>query len=206
MKRLAALLLAIALFFSACTNIIIKGRGEGPLTADERIELAAIYESNGETELALREYAGAVEADPKYAKAHFSLGNFHLRTNNYGDALKSLRDAIKIDPMNAPYYNNAGWALMELGELDRAERIVAEALTLDPTGAHAYLDTIGVILTRKGRYLDAEETFFKAVKEAGGKAENKEALKHIFNHLLELYRASGEKEKLTILEEKLKGL
>jgi tetratricopeptide (TPR) repeat protein len=66
-------------------------------------------------------------------------------------------------PANAEVANTLGYYLAEKGvDLDRAETLVRQALAADP-GNGAYLDSLGWILYRQGRYEGALDALIQAV-------------------------------------------
>jgi tetratricopeptide (TPR) repeat protein len=172
------------------------------MTPVERLSLASIYEKKGETELALREYEKAAEAGS--AEAYFSMGNIYLRAKEFDRAERSYLMAIKINPASGAFHNNLGWVYMEKGELFKAERSVRDALGLDPARRFIYLDTLGVILTRQGRFIEAERTLTEAARLAP-RGDNIGRIE-IYSHMGDLYRRMGDIEKAVRMEERIRSL
>lgn len=197
MKRL--FILAALLLLSACGMVEIKDGG--PLSFSEHLRLGAIYESKGEYELALREYESAREIDNKEANAYFAMGNVYMKMKDFEQAEESYLRAIRLRPA-AQFHNNLGWLYMEKGELDKAEASVKEAIASDPVESYIYLDTLGMVQMKSGRYLDAEDAFISAT--SGVPPGKQDALTEIFAHLAELYRTSGQPDKAVLIEDKLK--
>src|SRR3972149_476079 len=101
--KLLPLLLIVML--ASCAHM----RQEKPLlSADEHIRLASIYESRGETELALRHLRDAVRVNGKNPEAHFALGNFFLRSKDYVEAERADQLAIELGPGGGGGYSNLG--------------------------------------------------------------------------------------------------
>ncbi len=199
LKKVRALALFAFLSLASCGVVEVKD--STPLSFDEHMRLGSIYESQGKYELALREYESAQAIDTKEAKAYFALGNVYLRTGEYGKAEKSYTRAIELGP-RPEYYNNLAWALMEKGDLAAARASAEEALKSSPAKEKfIYLDTLGVLDMRAGEYGAAEEKFLQA---AGTVPEGRaDALSEIYRHLRELYKASGEPEKASAIDQKL---
>lgn len=197
MRYLFFILLLV--FASSCAH---TGRQADLVTPAERLSLASIYETKGETGLALREYKKAAEGGS--AEAYYAMGNIYLRRGELAHAERSYLMAIKINPANGAFHNNLGWLYMEMGELDRAERPVREALSLDPARSFAYLDTLGVIQTRQGRLEEAEETLSEAARLAP--EDDKEGRIEIYSHMGDLYRKKGDMEKAARMEERIRSL
>ena len=197
--KLLPLLLIVML--ASCAHM----RPEKPLlSADEHIRLASIYESRGETELALRHLRDAVRVNGKNPEAHFAMGNFFLRSKDYVEAERAYQLAIELGPEEGRFYNNLGWLYMEEGRTGEAEAAVESALEKDPEKSFIYLDTLGVIQTRAGNYAEAERNLKKA--EAITPAGGNEGLAEIYSHLADLYEKTGETNKAEEIREKIKGL
>lgn len=193
--------LALFSFFALASCGVFEVKDSMPLSFDEHMRLGAIYESQGKYELALREYESAQAIDTKEAKAYFALGNIHLRMKDHKKAEKSYSRAIELGA-RPEYYNNLAWALMEKGDLEAARAAAQEALKTAPAKeGYIYLDTLGVVEMRAGEYESAEEKFLQA---AGTVPEGRaDALSEIYRHLRELYKASGEPEKASTIDQKL---
>ena len=75
---------------------------------------AALYRSN-DFEGANKEYSTAVDKgdDMIKADAQYNIGNAFYRTDNYGDAIKSYINALKIDPDDEDYKHNLEMALLK---------------------------------------------------------------------------------------------
>lgn len=192
------LLLAAA----SCGHMDIRPAGREALTPEESYRLAAIYESRGEEDLALREYLSAAERG--YAEARFAIANIHIRKAEYMEAERELLEAIEIDPSKGGYYNNLGWVYMETGRLDEAEETVNKALRSGTGEDPAYFDTLAQIQMKGGRFSEAEKTFKRAVALAGEGAG--EGLYEIYGHLLELYRKTGQDALAASVEDKLREM
>lgn len=201
---LSALILA-PLLYSCAVN---KTRPIDPahvMQADEHLRLGGVYETQGDYDLALREYEKTAELDPQNAKAHFAAANIYLKFKKYAEAEKGFSAAAKLSPQNPSYHNNLGWVYMENGKLDEAAAAAKTALKLDPQKGYIYLDTLGVIEMRRGDY-DASEKYLLEAKGLAPAAETA-GRKEIYSHLIELYVKSGDWEEATAIKEALeKGL
>ena len=195
------LALALLLALSSCAHV--RSEPAEVMSAGERLSLAAIYESQGKTELALREY-GKAARQGNSARAWFAIGNIHLRADRFEEAEASYRSAVRINPTNGSYHNNLGWAYMQQGKLDRAERSVREALRLDPDRGFAYLDTLGAIQIRQGELDKAEATLTEAVRLAP--AAEREGRVEIYSRLAGLYRLKGDIDRAVRMEERARAL
>lgn len=198
------LLLAMLASAVSCGRIQIIRTDKDALSSAEHVRLASIYESKGEHDLALREYEKAALSDRNNPKIYLNMANIRLNMKMYREAEADFLKASELDPVNPSVYNNLGWLYMETDRLDKAEEAAKKALSLDPKGGYVYLDTIGVIQMKRDNTEEAE----KSLKEAASLAppEEKRGLLEIYNHLLELYRKTGDKEKQAQVEDRIKGL
>ncbi|MBI1910733.1 MAG: tetratricopeptide repeat protein [Deltaproteobacteria bacterium] len=197
MKMAFALLMLV--FLSSCSHVILE---KDPLSMDEHLRLGAIYESKGEYELALKEYQKAIEENGKNADAYFGMGNVYFKIKNYKDSETNFLKAVELNPDKGAYRNNLGWLYVEQGDFTEAEDSAREAIRVDPENKYIYLDTLGMALTKQAEYLYAEEAYIEAAKLYS--PQNMEGLIEIYNHLLDLYKISGEQEKAAIIEKAIK--
>ena len=200
----AGLTIMMALFFlagCALPKVIIP---QDPLSGSEHRRLAAIYEEKGDLDLAEREYKSALEVEPEGMASYFSLGNLYLKRGQHLKAGNIFTKALKITPSSGPLHNNLSWAWLGMGDIDRAERYVRKALDLDPSRRHIYLDTLGVVNTRKGEFDKAEVNLLEALDllpagESAGRAE-------VYTHLIELFDKRGEPKKAEAVAKELEAL
>ncbi len=196
-----SLLVPLALLVS-CAHA--PGRNSELLSAADNLRLASIYESRSEIDLALRHFSMAIEADKTNPEAYFALANLNLKIGKYEEAEEAYKKAIRLQPSSGTFYNNLGWLYMETGKLKKAEAMAREAITRDQAGSHVYLDTLGVIQTKDGKYAQAGESLESALVLTP--PEDKASRRIIYGHLLDLYERSGEADKAAAVQERLEAL
>jgi tetratricopeptide (TPR) repeat protein len=99
------------------------------------------------------------------ARFYFEYGAAADQAGLWDKAADLLRKSIALDPPNAAEaYNYIGymWADHNL-HLDEAEDMVGRALQLDPNNG-AFLDSLGWVLYRKGKYNDALKELLHALE------------------------------------------
>jgi len=216
-KNIASCLLSLFLLFTVHCSLftVISGCAghqiiitKDPLKAEEHVKLAQVYEAKGEAELAMKEYKKALEQDKTNPIAYFGLGNISFKNGKFTDAEDYYKMAIEYasagDQQSAMFYNNLSWIYIETNkDLIEAEKLAQKAALLDPERSFIYLDTIGVIYTKLNEYTKAEDALLSALKNS---PDDKTALRHINTHLLELYKITGDKDKLNEVAERLKEL
>lgn len=99
------------------------------------------------------------------ARFYFDYGAAADQAGLYDKAADLLRKSIALDPVNAAEaYNYIGfmWADHNL-HLDEAEDMIGRALELDPNNG-AYLDSLGWLYFRKGKYNEALNELLRAAQ------------------------------------------
>jgi tetratricopeptide (TPR) repeat protein len=87
----------------------------------------------GETREALKEFEAALELRPKWADAHYGLGAVWYDLQNQTAAMKELRTAEALDPLNAATHRLLARILAQQNNLADAEHELKLALRLKPS-------------------------------------------------------------------------
>ena len=96
------------------------------------------YEDQGNYDLAIREYAKAIEGNPKYADSYNKRGLVYFNKNMYEQAIKDYTTAIQLNPKYTDAYNNRGIIYYNQEKYDLAILDYSKAIELDPKYAKAY--------------------------------------------------------------------
>jgi Tfp pilus assembly protein PilF len=102
-----------------------------------------------------------LQADPGHALANHVMGAVYLQKGNRAMAEASYRRSLERE-RRAEVLNDLAWILQEDARGAEAEKLVREALDLDPGLAGAW-DTLGVILADGGRLEDARTALQKSL-------------------------------------------
>jgi len=106
----------------------------------------------------------------------------------YEDSDRLYEEALKIDPNNVLILNNYGYSLADRNlQLDRALAMATKAVEAQPDNS-SYLDTIGWVYFRLGRYDEAE----RYVKQA---IEKGDASSVVYEHLGDIYYRMNDRER-----------
>ena len=161
--RWPSLVLLIALIAGSCATAPPRPL----LSAQEHNDLGVAYQARGELELAVREYRRALAQDPDLVRTWLNLGNANLDLGRPDEALAAYERAFQLAPADPEVLNNLAWALHDQPQsLDRAERLIRQALAQNPTPRHFYLDTLGVILIKKGAIGEASDVLLAGLSLA----------------------------------------
>jgi tetratricopeptide (TPR) repeat protein len=134
---------------------------------------------------------------------HAEVSNIYIELKKIDRATEHLEFLVKKYPGKATYYNDLGyvWADNDM-KLDEAEKLIRKALDLDreerknnenfnPKTDHdngAYLDSLGWVLFKRKKNVEAKEWLLKAV------ADKSTQHIEIFDHLGDVCMALGERE------------
>ncbi len=101
------------------------------------------------------------KANPKDAAFPFALGDDALARQDYASAEKHYTAVTKVQPNSAAAYNNLAWVSSKLnkeGAIAYAEKANAMA-----PNQPAFMDTLALLLAKKGDYAQAEELEKRAI-------------------------------------------
>ncbi len=129
---------------------------------------------------------------------HLMLRQIGEKQGDDDAALKHLRRVVELNPEDPDYKNALGYDLAMRGEqLDEAERLLRSAIALDKkqkvdAGEAVaenpfYLDSLGFILFKQGRYAEAKELVGRSLEFPEGQ------LLESYDHLGDIHWVLGEK-------------
>ena len=164
-----ALLLAFAAGTAACSRIVILNDA---LSAEEHNDLGVVYEREGKTDLAEREYRRALKRDSRLVRARVNLGNLEAGAGRWKQAEGQYRRALEVEPSDPDALNNLAHVLLASGgNLEEAEAMYREALAIDRTAlgnnhpeVASRLINLVVLLGELGRREEAEPLAREAVE------------------------------------------
>ncbi|MCB9252165.1 MAG: tetratricopeptide repeat protein [Flavobacteriales bacterium] len=124
-------------------------------------------------------------ADDERIQLYLTLADAWYEKKVYAKSDEYFEKAIAVDTQNPIALNNYAYNLFKRSsDLDKAERLIKKALSLDPDNG-SYSDTYGCILMAKGNHAEAEEWIKKALSILGDHAE-------VLEHLGDLYLKMGD--------------
>lgn len=139
-----------------------------PLSAAEHNDLGVAYYAQGEPARAIREFERALALEPGFTRALVNLGDARLALGDLEAALAVYERARAAAPDDPAVANNLAWALLQHpARWPEAEPVIRRALARDPEPRGYYLDTLGVLLLRKGEGRSALDAFRTALADPG---------------------------------------
>jgi tetratricopeptide (TPR) repeat protein len=145
--------------------------------------LASLHEANDDAAAALAVLDGGTSQFPAHADLHYQRGLLHERRDDRQQALRAMREVIRIDADHAEALNFIAYAYAEQGEnLDEALILVEHALILKD--APHIVDTLGWVYFKQGRLSDARQ----AIEAAAARLPTDAT---VLEHLADIYLALG---------------
>src|ERR1700720_224470 len=103
-------------------------------------------------------------AAPGTKAAHFLLGAAYERSGKREQAVAEFRRLLDTDPEYHAALNYLGYMFAERGEhLDEAQKLIEKAVALEPDNG-AYVDSLGWVYYRLGRFEQARATLERATR------------------------------------------
>ena len=105
----------------------------------------------------------ALAIDPDLSEAHAWLGSALLSLGRVDEAIKSIQNAIRLDPGNGQAHQALARALwVGKGDFAAAIPVFERSIVLNPEAGYSYLQ-LGLLLSWEGRYAEAEGVLRRAV-------------------------------------------
>jgi len=131
--------------------------------------------------------------DEIFQIAHSSLSVAYVNLGDYGKGESELEVLFQLQPDDPGVNNDLGYLYADQGKnLDRAEGMIRKALEEKPDES-AYLDSLGWVLYKRGKFREAVVPLEKAVKSlnSGGDATIHEHLGDVYFRLQENAKAKA---------------
>ena len=129
-----------------------------------RLRARAIFEG-GDPARAVTILEPTAKANPRDTATQLALADLYNDAGRDGDAERTLRQLLDVEPSNAEALNYLGYLLANQGRsLDEAVRLVERALVAEP-GNPAYLDSLGWAHFRRGNLDEAEKYLSPAAEQ-----------------------------------------
>jgi arylsulfatase A-like enzyme/tetratricopeptide (TPR) repeat protein len=140
-------------------------RGQKALPDDPQLvdREGDIARRTGDDALAGRSWERVAGMAPQDALVRVKLGELYRDTARPADAVRLLREAVRLDSSVPSYWNSLGMVLGGSGDLAGAEQAFREAVTRDPRDAQ-YAYNLGLALARQNRRAEAVAEFRRTLE------------------------------------------
>ena len=129
-----------------------------------RLRARAVFE-NGDPAQALIILEPTARAYPTDTATQLALADLYDDAGRDGEAERTLRRYLEVEPADARVLNHLGYLLANRGRaLDEAVRLVQRALVVEP-GNPSYLDSLGWAYFRRGDFSEAEKYLSPAAEQ-----------------------------------------
>jgi tetratricopeptide (TPR) repeat protein len=129
------------------------------------IRLPSLFqmETPEQIEQTIRLYRRALELNPNYADAHFTLGYAFDKQGDIEKALASYRQAVTLEPLNADYLYLLGYTYERNKDMPSAVDAYDKALITKPDDADIAF-SLGYASEKTGQYTEAIEAYTRAIE------------------------------------------
>jgi tetratricopeptide (TPR) repeat protein len=166
---------------------ILRAMLGGDRDRETRLAIAQLYEKAKKYTEMGRELDAAeklAKNNEEKASIHFMRGAMYERMKKFDSSEAEFRKVLQLDPDNAGAMNYLGYMLADRNvRLDEAFQLIKKAVDQDPNNG-AYLDSLGWVYFRQGKFSEAEGVLVKAVERVGGDAT-------VHDHLGDVYFKLG---------------
>lgn len=123
-------------------------------------------------------WTDTVKNSPKSDRAHLNLGAVYFDQERFDEAIREVKTAIKLNPLDPQFYTLLGMIYAKQGRLDDAISEFRTVLRLMPThpGAHYNL---GVAYLKKGLNIEGMAEFEMVLRLRPDYLKAKQAIEHI---------------------------
>jgi tetratricopeptide (TPR) repeat protein len=129
---------------------------------DEKLEIDTLFGfaftalQAGYNKTAIEKFLELKELDPEYHSLYLYLAKAYEREEELENSLKAVKEGTKYDEFNKDLFFYGGKLALKLADEEQAEKLLREALSLDPGFTEAAL-TLNKLLLKQERYEDVLE-------------------------------------------------
>jgi tetratricopeptide (TPR) repeat protein len=164
-----------------------------PESAYLEMELAVLYQRQGDVKQALAHAEKSLRLDPEQQEVYFLLAGLHVGLNQLDEAIREYERVLRLDPENREAHLFLATLYAQQRQYPKAIRTVKELLRLDPqlVVGHYYLGRIYLEINRLAEakkefllVLTLEPRFIPAMFDLGTTLERE----HQYTRALAMYR------------------
>jgi len=125
---------------------------------------AMVSESLNRLDVLESDLNAILEKDPNNAQALNALGyTLADRTERYQEALQLINKALALKPGDPFYLDSLGWVYYRLGDLEKAEQYLREAMDVQPDVE--FIAHLGEVLWERGKQSEAMSIWQQGLKQ-----------------------------------------
>jgi tetratricopeptide (TPR) repeat protein len=136
-----------------------------PLTADTRFAAGQLAESQGNTDVAIKQYKAALKTDSKHLPSMYRLAVVYSQLKKFDDAIGAWQQYVKATNSAAGAYSNLAFCYELAGRGSDAEATYQKGITRDPKDL-ACRTNYGLMLARHDRVTEAMAIWRPVLSEA----------------------------------------
>ena len=134
-----------------------------PDSLEASFRLATCYERMGRFDDAVTRFRHLLERAPSFSPALNYLGYLWIeRAQNLEEALRLVRQAVRLEPDNGAYVDSLGWGEFQLGRYAHAVELLERAARLRPRDATVH-EHLGDARAAAGDLTGAQEAYRRAL-------------------------------------------
>ncbi len=168
--------------FPEAEHVLTTTLAQHPDFPEAQLLLAQAELGTGKTESARTLLVSLVKRFPSDGSLYLLKGESEERLNKTKEAVADYRTAIRLSPKNPVGYNNLAFLFAQQGK-DLPEALHLAQKSRRMVDSPVVMDTEGLILSRMGRYRDAENLFSQALARHD---EDPDLLLHMANNEVHL--------------------
>jgi len=148
----------------AAFDLLSDAMRQYPQSEELRYSRAMIAESLNKLDVLEADLRWILEKDPNNAQALNALGyTLTDRTDRHQEALVMIQKALAIKPGDPFYLDSLGWVYYRMGELDKAEKYLREALQVQPDVE--FIAHLGEVLWEQGKKDEAMKIWQQGLQQ-----------------------------------------
>ncbi|MDR2192035.1 MAG: tetratricopeptide repeat protein, partial [Endomicrobium sp.] len=169
--------------FKKSEKILLKAVDKDPLNHEVLYLLSLNYIDWKKYGKAVEYLNKTTELSPSFADAYFFLGSAYDKNGDFENAEKAFLKVLELNTEHTRTLNYLGYSYADKNiNLDEAEKMLNKALSVEP-GNGAYIDSLGWLYFRQGKYEDAARLLLSAANLTGDTV--------MYDHLGDAYMKLG---------------
>lgn len=151
---------------AAAFELYTEALAQYPLDEELLYSRAMVAESLDRLDVLEADLRSILERDPENSAALNALGyTLTDRTDRHEEALQLINKALAIKPGDPFYLDSLGWVYYRLGDLEKAEKYLREAIAIQEDAE--FVAHLGEVLWERGKREEAIEVWRKGMEQHG---------------------------------------